>query len=72
VTRRRRYRRGEARLPRIAYAEEAVAAYARRVRRRTRRWLPVVAVLVVLRARARRDLVEVELAGEAMTEDPLW
>ena len=51
----RRYQPGEARLPRIAYAEETVAAYARKVRRRTRRTLPVVALLVVARSRTRRQ-----------------
>ena len=55
----RRYRPGEARLPRIAYAEEAAAAYVRRGRRRTRRLFPVVVLLVVLRSRSgkhqRRD-----------------
>ena len=50
----RRYRPGEARLPRIAYAEEAVAAYMRSVQRRTRRLFPVVVLLVALRARNRR------------------
>ena len=51
----RRYRPGEARLPRIAYAEEAVAAHVRRTRRRTRRLFPVVVLLVALRARSRRQ-----------------
>ena len=58
--RRRRYRPGEARLPRIAYAEEAVAAYVRRERRRARRLFPVVVALVVIRGRAQERSDEKE------------
>jgi hypothetical protein len=46
----RRYRPGEARLPRAAYAEEAVAAYARKARR----LFPVVVLLAAARSRGRR------------------
>jgi hypothetical protein len=56
----RRLRPGAVVLPRIAYAEEAVAAYARGVRRRTRRLLPVVMLLVVLRARVKDSSDEKE------------
>ena len=48
-------RPGPAPLPRPAHGEEAVAAYARMVQRRTRRLLPVIAVLVVLRSRNRKN-----------------
>ena len=50
----RRYRPGQARLPRIRYAEAAGAAYARARCRRTRRLFPVVVLLVALRSRRRR------------------